>query len=33
MFNTGERRAYLQNPDVHEEMFRMLCHHGQELWD
>ncbi len=29
-FSTQGRRAYLQNPDVREEMFRMLSHHAQE---
>jgi REP element-mobilizing transposase RayT len=30
-FSTDGRRAYLQNPDVREEMFRMLSHHAQEV--
>ena len=30
-FSTDGRRAYLQNPDIREEMFRMLSHHAQEM--
>jgi REP element-mobilizing transposase RayT len=30
-FSTGGRRAYLQNPEIREEMFRMLSYHAQEL--
>ena len=30
-FSTNGRRAYLQNPQVREEMFRMLSHHAQEV--
>jgi hypothetical protein len=29
-FSTQGRRAYLQNPDVREEMFRMLSHHARD---
>jgi putative transposase len=30
-FSTGGRRAYLQNPEIREEMFRMLSHHANEM--
>ncbi len=30
VFSTKERRAYLQNADLREEMFRMLGHHANE---
>jgi REP element-mobilizing transposase RayT len=30
-FSTYGRRAYLQNPEVREEMFRMLSYHAQEV--
>jgi putative transposase len=30
VFSTKERRAYLQNADLREEMFRMLGHHAKE---
>ena len=30
VFSTKERRAFLQNPDLREEMFRMLSHHVAE---
>lgn len=30
VFSTKERRAYLQNTDLREEMFRMLGHHAKE---
>jgi REP element-mobilizing transposase RayT len=30
-FSTDGRRPYLQNPDVREEMFRMLSHHAKEF--
>jgi len=30
VFSTNERRAYLQNADLREEMFRMLGHHAKE---
>jgi putative transposase len=29
VFSTKERRAYLQNADIREEMFRMLGHHAK----
>jgi putative transposase len=30
VFSTCERRAYLQNDDLRDEMFRMLGHHAKE---
>ena len=30
VFSTKERRAYLQNADLRDEMFRMLGHHAKE---
>ena len=30
VFSTNERRAYLQNADLREEMFRMLGYHAGE---
>ena len=30
-FSTSGRRAYLQNEDIREEMFRMLSHHATEI--
>ncbi len=30
VFSTNERRAYLQNEDLRDEMFRMLGHHAKE---
>lgn len=30
-FSTAGRRAYLQNEDVREEMFRMLGHHAKDV--
>jgi putative transposase len=30
VFSTSERRAYLQNADLCEEMFRMLGHHAKD---
>jgi putative transposase len=30
VFSTKERRAYFQNADLREEMFRMLGHHANE---
>jgi REP element-mobilizing transposase RayT len=30
VFSTKERRAYLQNADIRDEMFRMLGHHAKE---
>jgi REP element-mobilizing transposase RayT len=30
VFSTKQRRAYLQNPEIREEMFRMLGHHAGE---
>jgi putative transposase len=30
VFSTKERRAYLQNADLREEMFRMLGHHAKQ---
>jgi len=30
-FSTDGRRAYLQNPEIREEMFRMLSHEAQEV--
>jgi putative transposase len=30
VFSTGQRRAYLQNVEIREEMFRMLGHHAKE---
>jgi len=30
-FSTNGRRAYLQNPEIREEMFRMLSHCAQEM--
>ncbi len=31
VFSTKERRAYLQNAEIREEMFRMLGHHAREM--
>ncbi len=31
VFSTKDRRAFLQNPEFREEMFRMLSHHAQEI--
>ena len=31
VFSTKERRAYLQNEDIREEMFRMLGYHAGQI--